>query len=177
VITCVVDCHYFLEKTLELRQNNKPGKYCSLEVHFELVKTQTESNKGNRGTGQSGDQRVHMVTVNSQPAAVFADAVKLTQEDEVGVVLGQADHGVASLSNFKGMSTIEGITGAIDTAGTLTDSDGFALVCGYVEKLMGIGDIVSGVRMPTTNFQNLDFNSILKTSSQVHPWRALRGVY
>ena len=108
---------------------------------------QTESIGGNWDPGQSGIQRAHLVTVNSQPPAVFANEVNLTQEDDVGVVLSQADCGVASLSNVRGMSTVEGITDAINTAMMLADSNRFALVCGYVEKLMGLGDIVSGVRI------------------------------
>jgi hypothetical protein len=43
------------------------------------------------------------------------------------------------------MSVIEDSTDTIDIGITMGDSDGFALVCGYVEKLMEIGDVVSQV--------------------------------
>jgi hypothetical protein len=53
--------------------------------------------------------------------------------------------GVDKLSNSKSMSVVEDSTDAIDAGITMGDSDGFALVCGYVEKLMNIGDVVSQV--------------------------------
>ncbi|KIM74793.1 hypothetical protein PILCRDRAFT_693732 [Piloderma croceum F 1598] len=49
------------------------------------------------------------------------------------------------------MSVVEDSMDAVDTGITMGDSDGFALVCGYVEKLMEIGDVVS----------------------QIHPWANL----
>jgi hypothetical protein len=85
------------------------------------------------------------VTFNDQSAVISADEVKLPQDDDIEVVFDDADCGAASLSNVKEMSTTEGITDAVNTAMTLTGSDGFTLVCGYVEKLMSVGDVVSEV--------------------------------
>jgi hypothetical protein len=66
-------------------------------------------------------------------------------------VFDGAGGAVDKLSNSKSMSVVEDSTDAIDAGITMGDSDGFALVCGYVEKLMKIGDVVSQVSTkPTT---------------------------
>jgi hypothetical protein len=138
-----VDYYGFLENTFELQKHgsSKPGKPSSLDVHLQLVQAQSKSTEVDPEPGQSD----HAVTSNDQPAAISPDGVRLPQEDEVDAVFGGADGGAASLSNVRGMSTTEGITDAVNTAMTLTGPDGFTLVCGYVEKLMSIGDIVSEV--------------------------------
>jgi len=167
-----VDCYRFLENTFELQQHgsSKPGKRSSLDVHLQLVQAQSKSTKVDPEPGQS-DQTAHAVTSNDQPAAISPDGVRLPQEDEVDAVFGEADRGAASLSNVKGMTTTEGITDAVNIAMTLTGSDGFTLVCGCVEKLMSVGDVVSEVSAMTA--QNLNFHYILNGTSQIHPWASL----
>jgi hypothetical protein len=142
-----VDCYCFPENTFEFQKHgsSKPGKRGSLEVRLELVQAPSKSSEVNPEPGQSGGQRAHAVTFNDQSAVISADEAMLPQEDDIDAVFDDADRGAASLSNVKEMSTTEGITDAVNTAMTLTGSDGFTLVCGYVEKLMSVGDVVSEV--------------------------------
>ncbi|KIM73665.1 hypothetical protein PILCRDRAFT_828960 [Piloderma croceum F 1598] len=141
-----------VENTFKLQKHgsSKPGKRSSLDVHLRLVQAQSESTEVDPEPEQA-DQMAHAVTCNDQPAVISPDGVRLPQKDEVDAVFGEADRGAASLSNVKGMSTTEDITDAVNTSMTLTGSDGFTLVCGYVEKLMNIGDVVS----------------------EIHPWASL----
>lgn len=171
-----VDCYCLLEKTFEFQKQgfSKPGKCSSLEVHLQLVQAPSKSTEVNPEPGQSGDRRAHAVTFNDQSAVISADEVKLPQEDDIDAVFDDADRGAASFSNVKEMSTTEGISDAVNTAMTLTGSDGFTLVCGYVEKLMSVGDVVSEVSAMTA--QNLNFHYILNGLRSTLG-QALHGAY
>jgi hypothetical protein len=148
----LIGYYCFLENTFELQKHgsSKPGKRRSLDVHLQLVQAQSKSTKVDPEPGQS-DQTAHAVTSSDQPAAISPDGVRLPQEEEVDAVFGEVDRGAASLSNVKGLSTTEGITDAVNTAMTLTGSDGFTLVSRYVEKLMSVGDVVSEVSTVTAH--------------------------
>ena len=90
--------------------------------------------------GQSRENQEHGQSSNDQP-----DEPKLPLEDQVVDLFDEADHCAAKLSNVKGMSVVENATDTVNTSITIEHSDGFALVCGYVEQLMKIGDVVSKV--------------------------------
>ena len=77
-------------------------------------------------------------------------------EDQVADLFDETDRSAAGLSNVKGMSAIGSITDTVNAAVTIGGSDGFTLVCGYVEKLMKIGDIVSkvGIKQQPRNLRS-----------------------
>jgi hypothetical protein len=105
-------------------------------VRIQLLEVQS---KAIQEPGQSCENQEH-----HQP-----DEPKLPLEDEVVNLFDEADHGATKLSNVKGISVVENTTDAINTPVTIGDSNGFALVCGYVEQLMTIGDVVSKVGTET----------------------------
>jgi hypothetical protein len=128
------------EHTYELQKDgtSKSGKYGNLLVRFQLLEAQSEAVQE---PGQSCENQEHGQSSNDQP-----DELKLPLEDQVIDLFDEADHGAAKLSNVKGTSVVENTT---DNPITIGDSDGFALVCGYVEQLMTIGDVVSKVGTET----------------------------
>ena len=107
-------------------------------VRLQLLEAQSEAVQE---PGQFCENREYGRSSNNQP-----DEPKLPLEDQIVDLFDEADHGAAKLSNAKGMSMVEITT---DTPITIGDSDGFALVCGYVEQLMKIGDVVSKVGTET----------------------------
>jgi hypothetical protein len=123
------------ENTYELQKHgaSKSKKYGSLVIRLQVIKSELEAIQE---------------SANDQPAA-RAEA-KLPLEDQVAGLFGEADRAVDKLSNARRMSVVEDSTDAVDTGMTMGDSDGFALVCGYVEKLMKIGDVVSQVSTKST---------------------------
>jgi hypothetical protein len=131
------------EHTYELQKDgtSKSGKYGNLLVRLQLLEAQSEAV---REPGQSRENQEHGQSSNNQP-----DEPKLPLEDQVVDLFDEADHGAAKLSNVKGMSVVENTTDAFNTPITIGNSDGFALVCGYVEQLMIIGDVVSKVGTET----------------------------
>jgi hypothetical protein len=92
-------------------------------------------------------------SANDQPAA--RPEVKLPLEDQVVGLFNEADRSAAELSNVKDISAVEDSTDAVDTGINMGDSDGFALVCGYIEKLMKIDDVVSQVSTKSTTRPSL----------------------
>ena len=132
------------ENTYELQKHgtSKSGKYGSLVVRLQLIKFESEAIQE---SGPSTGDRELTASSNDQPAARPSDEAKLPLEDQVAGLFNEADRSAAKLSNAKGMSVIEDTTDTVDTGITMGDSDGFVLVCGYVEKLMVIGDVVSQV--------------------------------
>jgi len=105
-----------------------------LEAQFEAVQE----------SGQSHENQEH-----SQPSNDESDEPKLPLEDQVTELFDETDHSAAKLSNVKGMSVVENATDTVNTAMTIGESDGFTLVCGYVEQLMKILDVVSKVGTET----------------------------
>jgi len=124
-------------------------------VRLQLLEAQSEAVQD---PGQSCENREYGRSSNKQ-----LDEPKLPLEDQIVDLFDEADHGAAKLSNVKGMSVVENTTDAINTPIPIGDSDGFALVCGYVEQLMIIGDVVSkvGTETPVTR-------SSLPTPSQLY---------
>jgi hypothetical protein len=137
-------CIPIAENTYELQKHgtSKSGKYGSLVVRLQLIKVESEAIQK---SGPSTDDRELIASSNDQPATRPSDKAKLPLEDQVAGLFNEADRSAAKLSNTKGMSVVEDSTDTVDTGITMGDSDGFALVCGYVEKLMEIGDVVSQV--------------------------------
>ena len=107
-------------------------------VRFQLLEAQSGR------PGQSSEKQEHGQSSNDQP-----DAPKLPLEDKVVDLFNETDRSAANLSKVKGMSTVQNTTDAANTAITISGSDGFALVCGYVEQLVAIGDVVSKVGTET----------------------------
>ena len=95
-------------------------------------------------SGQSHENQEH-----SQPSNDESDDLKLPLEDQVAELFDETDRSAAKLSDVKGMSLVENATDTVNTPVTIGESDGFALVCGYVEQLMKIGDVVSKVGTET----------------------------
>ncbi|KIM86175.1 hypothetical protein PILCRDRAFT_5220 [Piloderma croceum F 1598] len=128
-----------IEHTYQLQKNgtSKSGKYGNLLVRLQLLEAQSEVVQE---PGQSRENQEHGQSSNDQP-----DEPKLPLEDQVVDLFDEADHCAAKLSNVKGMSVVENATDTVNTSITIEHSDGFALVCGYVEQLMKIGDVVSKV--------------------------------
>jgi hypothetical protein len=112
-----------------------------LVVQLQLIKVESEIIQESPST----DDRERNASSNDQSATRPSDKAKLPLEDQVAGLFNEADRSAAKLSNAKGMSVIEDTTDTVDIGITMGDSDGFALVCGYVEKLMEIGDVVSQV--------------------------------
>jgi hypothetical protein len=133
--TIINFCVPIAENTYELQKHgtSKSGKYGSLVVRLQLVKSESEAIQE---------------SATDQPAA--SPQVKLPLEDQVAGVFDEAGGAVDKLSNSMSMSVVEDSTDAIDAGITMGDSDGFALVCGYVEKLMKVGDVVSQVSTKST---------------------------
>jgi hypothetical protein len=127
------------EHTYELQKDgtSKSGKYGNLLVRLQLLEGQSEAVEE---PGQSRENQEHGQSSNDRP-----DEPKLPLEDQVIDLFDEADHSAAKLSNVKGISVVENITDTVNTSTTIEHSDGFALVCGYVEQLMTIGDVVSKV--------------------------------
>lgn len=135
-------------KTLKLQKRNAPGKLgkmYSLEVHLEVAITQSDSTDVNQNPEQFGSQKTQPMLSSDQPVAVSEDKVMPPQEDETSAVLDEVAHGPTSFSTIKGMSAIESGTGAMDATMTFMGTNSFAVVCGYVEKLMNIGDVAAQV--------------------------------
>jgi hypothetical protein len=78
---------------------------------------------------------------NTQTSTDQPDERELTLQD-VCVIAERADHSAAKLSNVKGVTIVGDISDGIVS---MTSSQCFALVCGYVEKLTGIGDELAKV--------------------------------
>ena len=120
---------------------NKSGKYGNLLVRLQLLEAPSEAiqepvqSRENQGHGQSS---------NDQP-----DEPKLPLEDRVVGLFDETDRSAGNLSNVKGLSAVQNATDATNTAITISGSNRFALVCGYVEQLMTIGDVVSKVGTET----------------------------
>jgi hypothetical protein len=110
-------------------------------VRLRLLGAPSESVQGPR---QSRENQGHGQSSNDQP-----DEPKLPLEDRVVGLLDETDRSAANLSNVKGLSAVQNTTDAANTAITIGGSDGFALVCGYVEQLMKIGEVVSKVGTQT----------------------------
>ena len=110
-------------------------------MRLQLLGAPSESVQGPR---QSRENQGHGQSSNDQP-----DEPKLPLEDQVVDLLDETDHRAAKLSNVKGMSVVENTIDTANTSTTIGDSDGFALVCGYVEQLIAIGDVVSKVGTET----------------------------
>ena len=164
-------------KTLELQNQNhprRPGKIYSLEVHLELVTPQSDTTNVNQDPRQSGIQEAQPIPPGDQLVEVAEDKVMPPQDsnDETSAVLDEVARGSTNLSTVKGMSTIEIGTGAINTAVTFTGTNDFAAICGYVEKLVNIGNIMAEVSVLV---RKVEFDRYLKclASSQVHPWASL----
>jgi hypothetical protein len=103
---------------LQKRGTSKSGKYGSLVLRLQLIKSNAASVSQAPGI----------------PDSVMEHAVDGANRD------------VANLSRFEGASsTIGDITSIGDGVAAMTSSQGFALVCGYVEKLMEIGNVISQV--------------------------------
>ena len=104
--------------------------------------------------------------ISNDLLSVSVDGMKLIGEDEVGVIFDEAGRSASLLSNAKEMYA-ERVIKAVATG---TSLNGFTLVCGYVEKLMVGGNVVSEVstlaRPPIPRFS-------LNTASQIHPWASL----
>ena len=125
------------------------------------------SSEAVQGPEQSRWNQEHGQSSNDQP-----DEPKLPLEDQVVGLFDETDRRAANLSNVKGLSAVQNTTDATNTAITISGSNGFALVCGYVEQLMKIGDVVSKVGTKTEATQP----SLLTPSnsaSQMHPWASL----
>ena len=120
---------------------SKSGKYGNLLVHLQLLGAPS---KGVQGPGKSRENQGHGQSSNDQP-----DEPKLPLEDQVVGLFDETDRSAGNLLNVKGLSAVQNTTDAANTAVTIGDSDGFALVCGYVEQLMKIGDVVSKVGTET----------------------------
>ena len=122
------------QRVLQKHGSNKAGKYGSLVVHLQLIKSASaEASQVPRNPGGGVDIAG---TSTDQP-----DEGKLALED-VCVMAEEAGHSAAKLSNPKGVTDPRDIS---DGVASMTSSQCFALVCGYVEKLTGIGDELAKV--------------------------------
>ena len=124
------------------------------------------------GTSQhSGGDRIHDESSNGRPAAKASEEAILPLEKEIVELFDEADQGSAKLSNVKGVQVIGGSVEIINAGITIGDSSGFTSVCGYVEKLMKIGDAISQV----SKRQCLPdpYCSYYLIWSQIHPWASL----
>jgi hypothetical protein len=133
-------------------------------VRLQLFETPSESVQGPR---QSRENQGHGQSSNDEP-----DEPKLPLEDRVVGLFDETDHSAANLSNVKGMLVVQNTTDAANTAITIGGSDKFALVCGYVEQLMKIGDVVSKVGTKTEATRPSLLTSS-NSASQIHPWASL----
>ena len=134
-------------KILELQKQNppcKPGKSYSLEVHLELV---TKSGSTNLNQ-DPGSQKVQRVLSGDQPVTLSEGKVIPPREDETSAVLAEVARGPTNFSAIKEVLTIKNGTDAIEATMTYTGTNDFVAVCGCVEKLMNIGDVVAGVSAP-----------------------------
>ena len=104
-------------------------------VRLQVIKSapveasQVPCNPGSSGVNIAG-------TSTDQP-----DEETLALED-VCVIAEEANHSAAKLSNVKGIAADRDIP---DGVASMTNSQCFGLVCGYVEKLTGIGDELAKV--------------------------------
>jgi hypothetical protein len=135
-------CHTENTYQLQKHKTSKSGKYGSFVVRLQLIKFESEAIQE---LGPSRDDQELTTSSSDQPTARPSDEAKLPLEDQVAGLFNAADCSAATLSNAKGMSVIKDSTDIVDTGITMGDSDGFALVCGYVEKLIEIGNVVSQV--------------------------------
>ena len=119
---------------LQKRGSNKSGNYGSLVVCLQLIESGPAEASQVPGNPSGGVE-------NAQTSTDQPDEGDLTLQD-VCVIAEEADHGAAKLSNVKGATVVGDIS---DGVASMTSSQCFALVCGYVEKLTGIGDELAKV--------------------------------
>jgi len=130
LLIIVSDFSSFVEErhVLQKRGSNKSGKYGSLVVHLQLIKSDP---------AEAASSSVE----NARTSTEQPDEGKLALQD-VCVMAEEADHSAAKLSNPKGVTDARDIS---DGVASMTSSQCFALVCGYVETLIGIGDELAKV--------------------------------
>jgi hypothetical protein len=133
---------HLAENTYELQKQgtSKSGKYGTLLVSILVIKKQSEVIQE---PGQSTENMECTESSKNQRAAHASDEAKLPLEDQVVALFDQADCSADKLSNAKRMSVVENTADTVNDGIEVGDSDGFALVCGYVEQLVEIGDVVS----------------------------------
>ena len=139
-----------VENTYELQKqgSSKSGKYGSVLVRLQLIEAQSDFLEV---SVQSGGNREYTESSNYQATAAPSDKAKLP--GDAPIVFDEAQRSAAKLETVKGMSTFNNIAGTINTDTTIASVNGFALVCGYVETLMKIGDLVSEVNTGMTTTQ------------------------
>jgi hypothetical protein len=111
-------------------------------LRLQLIKLSSEASE-RPGKSDEG-VRVDEGSVGGR-AIVQTDEGKLPLDNQVKIIAEYADRSAASLSNPKGMSTFGDTAACVDDVAAMTSSQGFSLVCGYVEKLIKIGEVVSEV--------------------------------